>query len=248
MEKAEKKARTIEKNRKAAAIMLCLFSLFLFLCGTEGEAGTKPASAAVNEGGPLLALTFDDGPYPKVTTHILDILEKHSVCATFFVLGSRVAGREELLLRMEALGCEIGNHTYSHADLTGLSAQQIAEEINKTNAEFERVLGHPAAVVRPPYGYQNASVRKNVPYPLVTWTVDANDWKPRNAAELAAAVVKEAEGGSVILMHDQQDSTAEAMDAIIPALIEKGFRFVTVSELIAATGGDCKAVKMPEEG
>ncbi len=228
--------------------MLCLFSMFLFLVGKRGEGAAASASAAVNEGGPLLALTFDDGPYPKVTTHILDILEKHGVCATFFVLGSRVEGREEVLRRMEALGCEIGNHTYSHADLTQLSAAQIADEINRTNAEFERVLGHPAAVVRPPYGYLNASVRNNISYPLVTWTVDTNDWKPRNAAELAAAVVKEAEEGSVILMHDQQASTAEAMDAIIPALVEKGFRFVTVSELIAATGGECLAVKMPAEG
>ncbi|MBS5879358.1 MAG: polysaccharide deacetylase family protein, partial [Clostridium sp.] len=170
------------------------------------------------------------------------------VCATFFVLGSRVEGREEVLLRMETLGCEIGNHTFSHADLTRLSAEQCKEEIDKTNAEFERALGHPASVVRPPYGFYNAAVRKNVPYPLVLWTVDTNDWRPRNVAELADAVVREAEDGCVILMHDQQSSTAEAMDAIIPALVAKGFRFVTVSELIAATDGACKAVKMPGGG
>ena len=87
-----------------------------------------------------------------------------------------------------------------------------------------------------------------MPYPLVLWTVDTNDWRPRNVAELADAVVREAEDGCVILMHDQQSSTAEAMDAIIPALVAKGFRFVTVSELIAATDGACKAVKMPGGG
>lgn len=244
-----KNAQNAQKNRRAAAAMICIVSLFLFLLANRGssEGGALPA-ATVNENGPLLALTFDDGPYPKVTTHILDVLEKHGVCATFFVLGSRVEGREEVLLRMESLGCEIGNHTFTHADLTRLSAAQCAEEISKTNAEFERVLGHPAAIVRPPYGFYNASVRKNVPYPLVLWTVDTNDWKPRNAAELAQAVVREAEDGCVILMHDQQSSTAEAMDAIIPALVAKGFRFVTVSELIAATDGACKAVKMPGDG
>ncbi len=228
--------------------MLCLVSLFLFLLSSQGEGATMPAAAAVNENGPLLALTFDDGPYPKVTTHILNVLEKHGVCATFFVLGSRVEGREEMLLRMEALGCEIGNHTFSHADLTRLSTAQCTEEIDKTNAEFERVLGHPAAIVRPPYGFYNDTVRRNVPYPLVLWTVDTNDWKPRNTGELADAVVKAAEDGSVILMHDQQSSTAEAMDAIIPALIAKGFRFVTVSELIEATDGACRAIKMPGDG
>ncbi len=148
----------------------------------------------------------------------------------------------------EALGCEIGNHTFSHADLTRLSTAQCTEEIDKTNAEFERVLGHPAAIVRPPYGFYNDTVRRNVPYPLVLWTVDTNDWKPRNTGELADAVVKAAEDGSVILMHDQQSSTAEAMDAIIPALIAKGFRFVTVSELIEATDGACRAIKMPGDG
>ena len=238
---------TMAKNRKASAILLGLVGVFLFLLVTR-EADPMPASAVVNEDGPLLALTFDDGPYPKVTSHILDILEKNDVCATFFVLGSRVSGREELLLRMESLGCEIGNHTYSHADLTRLSAAQIADEIDKTNAEFQRVLGHGAAVVRPPYGHYNASVRKCVGYPLVLWTVDTNDWKPRDVAELTDAVVDAAAEGSVILMHDQQSSTAEAMDAIIPALVAKGFRFVTVSELIEATGGACKAVKLPGDG
>lgn len=228
--------------------MLGLVSLFAFLCGTRGGAAAAVPVAAVNEGGPLLALTFDDGPYAKVTTHILDVLEKHGVCATFFVLGSRVEGREDVLLRMEALGCEVGNHTFSHADLTRLSREQCANEIDKTNAEFERVLGHPAAVVRPPYGFYNATVRRNVGYPLVLWTVDTNDWKPRNVPQLANAVVAEAKSGCVILMHDQQPSTAEAMDIIIPALIKKGFRFVTVSELILETDGACSAVKMPEDG
>lgn len=249
MEKMQKKAHAMQKNVKAAAMMLCLVCLFLFLLSNRDsrQEAVLPA-AAVNENGPLIALTFDDGPYPNVTTHILDVLEEHGVCATFFVLGSRVAGREDVLLRMESLGCEIGNHTYSHADLTQLSAAQCAEEINKTNAEFERVLGHAAAVVRPPYGFYNATVRQNVPYPLVLWTVDTNDWKPRNTSELTEYVVQAAQEGSVILMHDQQDSTAEAMDAIIPELIAKGFRFVTVSELIAETGGACMAVKMPGDG
>ena len=229
------------------AVMLALLTLFSVLLGSNGE-GVQAAAAADAPQETYIALTFDDGPYPKVTAHILDVLEKHGVSATFVVLGSRVAGREELLLRMEALGCEIGNHTFSHADLTSLSKEQIEKEIADTNAEFKRVLGHGAAVVRPPYGRYNDSVRSVIAYPLILWTVDTNDWRPRNAEELASAVIGEAEAGSVILMHDQQESTAAAMDAIIPALIEKGFRFVTVSELLAIRGESCNAIKMPEGG
>lgn len=223
--------------------MLALAMLFLvLLANREGETLRADADIAADA---LIALTFDDGPYPDVTGHILDVLEKHGVSATFFVLGCRVAGREELLLRMEALGCEIGNHTFSHADLRSLSQAQIEKEINDTNSEFMRVLGHGAKVVRPPYGFYNESVRQAIREPLVLWTVDTEDWRPRNAEELAAAVVREAAAGCVILMHDQQGSTAAAMDTIIPALLKKGFRFVTVSELIAIKGESCSAIKMP---
>ncbi|MBE5785520.1 MAG: hypothetical protein E7330_06925 [Clostridiales bacterium] len=253
-----------ERLPKAGAIMLALLILFaVLLGGREGtvaavdaaavdaaavDAAAADAAAAEAVDTACIALTFDDGPYPKVTEHILDVLEKHSVSATFFVLGSRVAGREALLLRMEEMGCEIGNHTFSHADLTKLSREQIEKEIADTNAEFERVLGHGAAVVRPPYGYYNESVRNVIAYPLILWTVDTNDWRPRNADELASAVVKEAQAGSVILMHDQQESTAAAMDAIIPALLARGFRFVTVSELLTIKGEACSAIKIPEGG
>lgn len=228
--------------------MLALLTLFAVLLGNREEAVQAASSGADAAQEAYIALTFDDGPYPKVTAHILDVLEKHGVSATFFVLGSRVAGREELLLRMEALRCEIGNHTFSHADLTSLSGEQIQKEIDDTNTEFKRVLGHGAAVVRPPYGRYNDSVRNVITYPLVLWTVDTNDWRPRNADELAAAVIREAEAGCVILMHDQQESTAAAMDAIIPALLGKGFRFVTVSELLAIKGETCSAIKMPQDG
>lgn len=228
--------------RMGAAV--CLAAAAALAIGGYGTA--EPAAAIVNENGPVIALTFDDGPYPKVTGHILDVLEKNGVCATFFVLGSRIEGREDVLTRMEELGCEIGNHSFSHADLTRLSRADCQRELSDTDAEIRRVTGHEASVVRPPYGYYNKAVRSAAGRPLILWTVDTNDWRGKAPGEIADYVIQQAKEGSVILMHDQQTQTADAMEMIIPTLIDEGFRFVTVSELIRLTGGQCKGVMLPE--
>ena len=216
------------------------------LAAIGGYGTAEPAAAIVNENGPVIALTFDDGPYPKVTGHILDVLEKNGVCATFFVLGSRIEGHEDMLTRMDELGCEIGNHSFSHADLTRLSKADCQRELSDTDAEIRRVTGHEASVVRPPYGYYNKTVMSAAGRPLILWTVDTNDWRGKAPGEIADYVIQQAKEGSVILMHDQQTQTADAMEMIIPTLIEEGFRFVTVSELIRLTGGQCKGVMLPE--
>ena len=214
--------------RMGAAV--CLAAVAALAIGGHGTA--EPAAAIVNENGPVIALTFDDGPYPKVTGHILDVLEKNGVCATFFVLGSRIEGHEDMLTRMDELGCEIGNHSFSHADLTRLSKADCQRELSDTDAEIRRVTGHEASVVRPPYGYYNKTVMSAAERPLILWTVDTNDWRGKAPGEIADYVIQQAKEGSVILMHDQQTQTADAMEMIIPTLIEEGFRFVTVSELI----------------
>lgn len=228
--------------RMGAAV--CLAAMAALAIGGHGTA--EPAAAIVNENGPVIALTFDDGPHPKVTGHILDVLEKNGVCATFFVLGSRIERHEDMLTRMDELGCEIGNHSFSHADLTRLSKADCQRELSDTDAEIRRVTGHEASVVRPPYGYYNKAVRSAADRPLILWTVDTNDWRGKAPGEIADYVIQQAKEGSVILMHDQQTQTADAMEMIIPTLIDEGFRFVTVSELIRLTGGQCKGVMLPE--
>lgn len=231
-----------ENALKTAAAALCaLAALLSFLAGNDAPAATVRAE----DGAPMIALTFDDGPYVGVTSAILDVLEEYGVTATFFVLGSRVKGREETLLRMEELGCEIGNHTWSHADLTRLSAADCIAEIERTNKELKRVLGHGAAVVRPPFGCYNSTVRRSIPYPLVLWSIDTNDWKRQNPAQLVKNVVAEARAGCVILMHDQQSSTAAAIKDIIPLLVKEGFQFVTMTEFITARGEEATAIKFP---
>lgn len=196
--------------RMGAAV--CLAAVAALAIGGHGTA--EPAAAIVNENGPVIALTFDDGPYPKVTGHILDVLEKNGVCATFFVLGSRIEGHEDMLTRMDELGCEIGNHSFSHADLTRLSKADCQRELSDTDAEIRRVTGHEASVVRPPYGYYNKTVMSAAERPLILWTVDTNDWRGKAPGEIADYVIQQAKEGSVILMHDQQTQTADAMEHI----------------------------------
>lgn len=223
---------------------LCALAAALCLAALALAAPVRPAMAP--DAAPIIALTFDDGPYPAVTGHILDIIEANGVCATFFVLGSRIAGREDTLIRMEALGCEVGNHSFSHADLTRLSLADCQKELDSTDAELERVLGHKAAVVRPPYGYYNSSVLAAAGRPLALWTIDTNDWRGIAPEKIAQQVIEQAKQGSVILLHDQQSQTADAMEIIIPQLLSEGFRFVTVSQLIKESGGQCKGIKLAE--
>ena len=174
--------------RMGAAV--CLAAAAALAIGGHGTA--EPAAAIVNENGPVIALTFDDGPYPKVTGHILDVLEKNGVCATFFVLGSRIEGHEDMLTRMDELGCEIGNHSFSHADLTRLSKADCQRELSDTDAEIRRVTGHEASVVRPPYGYYNKTVMSAAERPLILWTVDTNDWRGKAPGEKADYVIQQA--------------------------------------------------------
>lgn len=230
------------KRAAVLAVMLSILAAAIII----GNMGAAVQTSTVNESGPVIALTFDDGPYNAVTSHILDVLEENKVCATFFVLGSRIEGREDLLERMEELNCEVGNHTFSHLDLTRLSRADCQTELESTDNEIRRVLGHGAAVVRPPYGSYNNTVLAVANRPLVLWTVDTNDWRGMEAETIADYVIEQAKEGSVILMHDQQSQTADAMERIIPELIEEGFHFVTVSELIEITNGNCKGIKLPE--
>ena len=226
---------------RAALIAMCLFAAAL----TFVHYRTEDAAVSAAPEGPVIALTFDDGPYAGVTARILDVIEENGVTATFFVPGCRVEGRGEILRRMEAAGCEIGSHGYSHTDLTVLCRDEIISEIKRTDDAFIAEIGHAPKLLRPPYGHYNATVRAVADRPLVLWTIDTEDWRKKDPSALAEYVIDSASEGCVILMHDQQPSTADAMGEIIPALVKAGFRFVTVSQLIEETGGEHKAILLP---
>lgn len=178
-----------------------------------------------------VALTFDDGPDPEVTTAILATLKKYDAKATFFMLGSRVEYYPEIAKNVEKAGHELGNHTWNHPDLTKASSNKVNSEIAKTSSIIKDVTGKNATVFRPPYGAANDSVRAQTDLPSILWDVDTLDWKHRNANELLRIVKSSTQDGSIILMHDIHQSTADGLDSVLAHLKKEGFTFVTVSEL-----------------
>lgn len=179
-----------------------------------------------------VALTFDDGPHPTYTSQVLDILSQYEARATFFVLGNRIEFHPELLIRMMQEGHEIGNHSWSHPKFTNLTEQEILSQLNKTTAEIEKVVGQQEIIVRPPYGDTNEFVQQLIPYPIITWTVDTEDWKSRDRDQIIQAVKEQVFDGAIILMHDIYPSTVAALDEAIDWLIEENYELVTVSELL----------------
>lgn len=185
---------------------------------------------------PCLALTFDDGPNPQTTPQILDILEQEHVRATFFVVGSRVPGQEALLRRMYQNGNEIGNHSWSHPNLTKLSPEQIAQQVNKTQQAVVAA-GVPAPhLFRPPYGAINAKVQSSIPLSIALWNVDPVDWESNDPAHLTQAMIDQAKPGGVLDLHDIYPGTVEALRPAIQVLRTK-YQLVTFSEMMALAPG-----------
>ncbi|MDQ4126412.1 MAG: polysaccharide deacetylase family protein [Actinomycetota bacterium] len=204
-----------------------------------------------NSGGKV-ALTFDDGPDPRATPLILDVLREYGLKATFFVVGRQVAEHPELLRRIVEEGHTIGNHTYDHADMSDLSSERMRLELRRTQEAVDAAIGYhyPMVLMRPPYGnpYFDGSdalpafqrvVRGQRLIP-VTWTVDPRDYllggRPKDVVQ---AVVRADESGrkgygdEVILLHDNQRQAAEALPGIIDYYERSGRRFADVDGLLA---------------
>ena len=180
---------------------------------------------------PCLALTFDDGPSAQYTPRVLDVLERHHVRATFFVVGSHVPGNEALLQRMYTDGDEIGNHSWAHTDFTTLTLAQMDQQIAQTQAAVAAAGVPVPTLFRPPYGAVNAVVRNHVPLTLALWNVDPEDWKAKSAEEVLVRVTTTAKPGAIIDMHDIHPHTAEALDPLLTKL-EQSYQLVTVSDLL----------------
>lgn len=182
---------------------------------------------------PMIALTFDDGP-GKYTDALLTELEKNESHATFFMLGINVVKYPDSVKRMLEIGCELGNHSYNHPNLTQLSEEEVQEQVETTNRLISDAAGRPATVLRPPYGAVNDTVASNVHMPMILWSVDTLDWKTRNADKTVEHVLSHLEDGEIILFHDIYPQTVEAVTKLIPLIKEKGYQLVTVSELSQA--------------
>ncbi|MEW1845592.1 polysaccharide deacetylase family protein [Nonomuraea angiospora] len=185
-----------------------------------------------------VALTFDDGP-GEYTARLLDLLRKRDVKATFFVIGQMVAADKggRLVRRIVEDGHELGNHSWSHPALAGLSHDAVQRQLQHTNDLVFKLTGVRMHIMRPPYGSTNAAVAAEARHEglaEILWSVDTLDWLHR----VPAAVTRragEAKPGSIVLMHDIHRTTVEAVPAILDLLARKGFTFVTVSELYGRT-------------
>ncbi|WP_250278905.1 polysaccharide deacetylase family protein [[Clostridium] colinum] len=186
----------------------------------------------IDKNKPMVALTFDDGPNGATTTRILDILEKNNSVATFFIVSRRIDKDADILKRMVNLGCQIGNHTANHKDLTKLSTEQVKSEVDIVNNKLKNIIGKEASMVRVPYGAANSNVKKTVNYPLIMWNIDTKDWQTKNAKSIEKAILNNVKDGDIILMHDLYTSTADACEVVIPQLVKQGFQLVTVEELL----------------
>lgn len=186
---------------------------------------------------PVIALTFDDGPdYNGASKKILDVLEKYGVRATFFTVGENAENNPENIKRKVSLGCEIGNHTYSHEQY---GSKVKESEIVKCSDVIEKITGSRPTVFRSTGGLTTTAIKnicKKQGMSLYYWTIDTEDWKSRDAKKVYKAAMK-AKDGDIILMHDIYQSTAEAVKKIVPKLLKKGYQFVTVSELVKYKSG-----------
>lgn len=178
-----------------------------------------------------VALTFDDGPHPTVTKQILKTLAKYDAKATFFVTGRRVDLSPKVLKEVFATGHEIGNHTYNHPKLTTISSNEARKQITSTNASIKKVIGQEATLFRPPYGAYNDTVKALTSLPFILWTVDTLDWQHHDSAKMLEIVKKQTKNGSIILMHDIHQTTADGLEAVLKYLSDEGYEFVTVSTL-----------------
>lgn len=184
----------------------------------------------------MVALTYDDGP-SIYTPRVLKTLKGNNAVATFFVVGNRVPTYSDTVKKAHDMGCEIGNHTYEHKNLTRVSEAEVRRQISRTNKNVKKVTGQTPVIMRPTGGATNANVKQWVGMPSIIWSIDTLDWKTRNAGSTKKAVLDHVKDGDIVLMHDLYSATASASETIIPELVKRGYQLVTVSELAECRGG-----------
>lgn len=192
---------------------------------------------SVHVDGPYIALTFDDGPHKTLTPKLLDLLAAHHMKATFFVVGQNAADHPDILKRAVREGHEIANHSWSHPNLGKMSDEAARREVQKTDDAILAAIGKRPTLMRPPYGSITARQKRwmhdDFGYRIIIWDVDPLDWKRPGPSVVTSRILKETHAGSIVLAHDIHPPTLEAMPATFDQLDRKGFKSVTVSELLA---------------
>jgi polysaccharide deacetylase family sporulation protein PdaB len=188
----------------------------------------------------LVALTFDDGPSPTFTSQILNLLDQYNAKATFFIIGKEAEKYPNLIMREFKEGHEIANHTYSHQEVTEMSEYELKVELRQTHKIIQQIIGEDVKLFRPTSGYYAdyiVRVARSLDYTVIIWTwgQDSRDWTQRNGELIAKRIIKTVKPGDIILFHDRggdRSNTIKALQIILPVLKEKGYKFVTVSEIL----------------
>lgn len=187
----------------------------------------------------VVALTFDDGPNTTTTNEVLDVLEKHQVVASFFLIGNNITEESaKAVKRAYDLGCEIDNHSKTHSYMNEMAAEDIKAEIEYVDDKVFEITGGRTKFFRPPYIAVGNVMWENISLPFISG-LGCDDWNDKVTVERrVATITKGVTDGTIILMHDAEGNskTVEAIDQIIPALKEQGYKFTTVSGLFEAKG------------
>ncbi len=187
-----------------------------------------PASSAQK----VVAMTFDDGPSAECTARLLDGLKERGVKATFFLMGQNIIGNEALVKRMQQDGHLIGNHSYSHVQMTKDGVSAVCESIEQTQELIEAITGKRPLYLRPPYGDWNEDLECRLDLTPVMWSVDSLDWKLKDRAAIVRRVQADVDSGDIILMHDIFPTSVDAALQLVDILQSRGYTFVTVEELL----------------
>jgi peptidoglycan/xylan/chitin deacetylase (PgdA/CDA1 family) len=206
-----------------------------FSSNFPGSAGVTFSRVLVS--GNYIAITFDDGPHPQNTPRLLDILRARNVKATFYVIGRSVDLYPQVVRRTVAEGHEIGNHTHTHRLLSKLGDDEVRGELSRCRDAVSRAAGYNMRTMRPPYGgllqRQRELVHSEFGYPTILWSVDPLDWKRPGPSVVTSRILSGTTAGGIVLAHDLHAPTVDAMPATIDGLLKRGFKFVTVSQLLA---------------
>ncbi len=218
--------------------VILIFSLGLFF--VSGENHISNVYHAHENSCMKIALTFDDGPHPRLTPKILEVLKKYNVKATFFLVGENVELYPNMVEQILADGHEIGNHTYTHGKVSERGFFEMKKEFEACESAIYEIADYKTKLLRPPEGYLDSKIKaisKEMDYNIILWNIDTKDWAHESPEEICKNVTDHISPGSIILMHDYisfNSPTPEALELFIPVLLERGYQFAVVSDLIGS--------------
>ena len=226
----------MKRERRFLTILCCLFLLIRFLAFSS-VAEVKVYRSVETEK-KQIALTFDDGPHPRLTPKILEILARYNVPATFFMVGQNILNYPEAARAVINAGHEVGNHTFTHPHIASLNENAIFEEIGKCEEALAELCEYRPHLLRTPQGALTPNLENCLledDYILVLWSLDTRDWECKSRDQIVEEVLSKVQPGDIILMHDYigtKSQTPEALEIILPKLLERGFEPTTVSDLL----------------